>query len=56
MNHETILSVDVDVDFAATKRSYRKPEFTAHGTVDEVTLGIGSGANYEGASYVSELG
>lgn len=53
VNNKDILSVDVDVDSAATKRPYRKPEFTAHGSIEEVTLGAGTGAVPEALTYVS---
>jgi len=43
----------VTADATPEKRAYRKPEFIAHGAVEDVTLGSGSGATLEIASYVS---
>lgn len=42
------------VDAVATtdKRTYRKPEFVAHGAIEEVTLGSGS-TYIDGAAYSS---
>jgi len=53
MNDKDILSVDVDVDSVATKHPYRAPAFTAHGSIEEVTLGA-TGAYYDGSGYSSE--